>query len=56
MSRGITADDLCLITLFAKRFNFEWSSDISAWNKALGLGNQLKLTEISSYPILSYPK
>ena len=45
-----------LITLFAKWINFDLSSDISAWIKALGPGNQLELTGISSYPISSYPK
>ena len=36
--------------------NFDLLSDISAWIKALGPGNHLKLTGISSYSISSYPK
>ena len=37
-------------------FYFDLLSDISAWIEALGPGNQLELTGISSYPISSYPK
>ena len=35
--------------------NFDLWDDISAWIKALGPGNYLELTGISSYPISSYP-
>ena len=53
MSKEVTADDIIpLIVLFY----FDLSSDISAWIKALGPGNQLELSRISSYPISSYPK
>ena len=49
---------LTLINLLSKWINFEFdlSSDISAWIEALGPGNPFELTGISSYPISSYPK
>ena len=53
MSTGVTAADLVpLIGLFY----FDLSSDISAWIKAFGPGNQLELTKILSYLISSYSK
>ena len=52
MSTGVTAEDFApLIVLFY----FHLSSD-SGRIKALGLGNQLELTGISSYLISSYLK
>ena len=36
--------------------NFDLSSDISAWIKALAQKNQPEFTRISGYPISSYPK
>ena len=47
LSIGVTADDLVPLTVL---FYFDLSSDVSAWIRTSGYGNQLELTGISSYP------